>query len=334
MEAARRLREQQESSNMTEDQRRRNDEERRKNEEENQRQLDSHVNKVIRTLAMNHSAPVVCFDSTPINSVEVRLLAQSLSSAYTCRHLILHGKCLSEEDGVTLAEGMSRNGSITHLDLSRNELGPTFLIALSKCLRKNNRLEYISLEGNDVTAMGKDCSGILELAGAIETHHYMKGINLSNCHISKLCAERLLNCSQRNFRIIHIDISRNNLPLAISREIFCQLTTNQVRFRSACSEACIEAEHLERAMAYSVAYSQDVLHRSMRIEVTEKARIDSFWRRVAQYHEWRLQDEETRAQISEQLETRARESIQRVAKKPTKKGKTVSPPVGIRRGKL
>lgn len=317
---------------MTEDQRRRNDEERRKNEEENQRQLDSHMNKIIRVLAMNHSAPVVCFDSTPINSVEVRLFAQSLSTTYTCRHLILHGKCLSEEDGVTLAEGISRNCSITHLDLSRNELGPAFLIALSKSLRKNNRLEYISLEGNDLTAGGIDNKGVLELAGTIETHHYMKGINLSNCHLSELCAERLLKCSQSNFRIIHIDISRNNLPLAISREIFSQLTVNQERFRSACSEACIEAAHFEHGMAYSIAYSQDVLHRGMRIERAENARIDSFWRRVTQYHESRLQDEETRAKISEQLETRARGAIQRTAKKSTKKDKTASPPVGNRRG--
>lgn len=278
-----RLREQEDSRYLSENEQRKQEEERKRREEEQQRQFESPINMLIRGLKCNDHIPYICLDSVPINSVEIRLLSQALAMASSCKCLVLHSKSLCDEDGDALASGISVNKSITHVNLDRNRLGLRTLLGLAKCIRSNNYLEFVSLEGNNLTQSGTSFGAFKEFIDAVSSHHFVQGLNLSHCWLVGPCADYVIACLDINPRITNIDMSRNDVPFEKLQQINTLLNRNKAKCKDQLSSILGESDLFAEAEADSINFGKCVERCRLEIEVREKRRIRDFWERVAKY---------------------------------------------------
>ena len=79
-------------------------------------------------------------------------------------------KVIRDDVGVLIAESLSRNKYLEHIDLSGNKLKHKSAHEFGLTLRKNRALKHLSLELNDLTDNGTNTLGIKEMAEALRTN--------------------------------------------------------------------------------------------------------------------------------------------------------------------
>ncbi|KAF4651364.1 hypothetical protein FOL47_000454, partial [Perkinsus chesapeaki] len=174
-----------------------------------------------------------------LESVRFRLLCNALTVNSSCRTITLARKNLCDEDGVAFATMLGVNRTLEHVDLEGNGLGLNTARILGEVIADNTSLKYLSLRDNDLTASGRDQSGVAELARGLTKNNSLMVLLLGRNGISSSGGEYLLEYLRSRKTQLHcppypvvMDVTENSLSVEQMRAVQRYVDENAAELHS------------------------------------------------------------------------------------------------------
>ena len=239
--------------------------------------------------------------------IQVRILVQVIEKNKTLKGLSFTRKAIKDSEGVEICKCLMTNDCLERLELDGNAVGPNTLMQLAELLKTNTTLRSIDLEGNNLTmrtnfAKLKDseksqdlrnCSGIEQLAKALESNTTVLCLNLSNCELNEQCSEYLCRMMERNQTIINLDIDSNpDMNLYHVRAIQEYLKRNKKAYDDERYQEFIERKQMWRELNISNIIQAN---REAKLVLQENINTRIEAKRVQMETDWenKLKNEET-----------------------------------------
>lgn len=112
---------------------------------------------------------------TPITA---RAFSKALASNTSLVSLDLSRNFIGDETGAQLANMLEKNQTLTRLQLEDTGIGHETAVSLGNSLRSNRTLAFLSLQSNNLTADGRNNSGINALATMLEYNNTIVYLSL------------------------------------------------------------------------------------------------------------------------------------------------------------
>lgn len=180
-----------------------------KTEEEQALKENSRLRTFVGLAKQNQTDPTFAIQATP---TVARMLYRCLLSCDSIVSLDLSNGTINDDVGRKLVQLLSKeNGApnLRRLCLDSNNIGVSTVKALAQKLGSNSKLEYLSLENNDLTSGHQDDSGIRDLCCALRQNDSLLGLNLSCTCLTSQGARELATMMLANQTIVFLDTSRN-----------------------------------------------------------------------------------------------------------------------------
>ncbi|XP_013382113.1 leucine-rich repeat-containing protein 74B [Lingula anatina] len=180
---------------------------------------------------------VINIRNRTLGSKHIKALAEALKKNTTVQVLILEGNTMEGEGIQEVCEMLTENDFITEVNLSRNRLGSRHSLLngpyyISDMMRKNNTLTHLDLSYNDLTendamfiAFGMEGNfrishlnlshndfeegGAQYIGKALMENRSIETLNLSWNHIRRKGAVIIARALQSNKNLTHVDLSWN-----------------------------------------------------------------------------------------------------------------------------
>lgn len=118
-------------------------------------------------------------------------------------------KGISDENASLIAQSLTKNKGIEHVELAGNNLQAGAAKSLGEMLLKNRYLKVLNLEMNDLISNYKDWSGIKAIAEALRHNVVLISLNLNSTGLDKKCSAMLAEAMEKNDTLILLDIEGN-----------------------------------------------------------------------------------------------------------------------------
>eukprot|EP00743_Colponemidia_sp_Colp-15_P005505 GILK01005921.1.p1 GENE.GILK01005921.1~~GILK01005921.1.p1 ORF type:complete len:710 (-),score=184.34 GILK01005921.1:174-2168(-) len=199
-----------------------------------------------------------------------------------------------------LADAISVNHSISHLDLRNNRIGPNGATAIANALRQNTTLVHLDLRWNDIGPTGGSA-----LAQALQRNTTVVELLLSG---NKLHEETL--------KQIDVSLHRNKTGAGRKLDMFSPMHTERARSPPRTYPNISLAE-METSKAHMMHAVQDDVHVPLRVLAREKEHVEEmqakFQAEAASHAKTEKRLDETRIEL-EQERRRGREKLEEIQK--------------------
>ncbi|XP_013415374.1 leucine-rich repeat-containing protein 74B [Lingula anatina] len=146
---------------------------------------------------------------------------QSVLSHLEATELVVKHRTLSEKEAKAIAEALLVNTTVTHLDLSGNNLSAGGLAHLAPMLRENLNIRSLNLSGN---LFGTE--GLKSLSMALLVNQNITVLSLSGTHLADEHATYIANLLQDVKTLVELDLSHNNMGESAANIIGASLANN------------------------------------------------------------------------------------------------------------
>jgi Leucine-rich repeat (LRR) protein len=116
------------------------------------------------TAALFSNASIEFLYLRNINDTEARILSEALTKNTTITQLNLANNDISDAGAVAIAEALKYNKTITWLDMSNNDIGNIGAQAMASASKNNEKLTYINLKNNPINTKGENALASAALA--------------------------------------------------------------------------------------------------------------------------------------------------------------------------
>ena len=141
-----------------------------------------------------------------LGSVECDVIAEMLTVNTTVRHLNLSFNEVGSEGADKICKMLGHNKTLTYLDLSGNKLGSEGADKICKMLRHNKTLTDLNLSANELGSEGAE--KICEMLGHNNT---LANLHLSANELGNEGADKICKMLRHNKTLTHLNLSNNKL---------------------------------------------------------------------------------------------------------------------------
>eukprot|EP00920_Eleutheroschizon_duboscqi_P043845 GHVT01104532.1.p2 GENE.GHVT01104532.1~~GHVT01104532.1.p2 ORF type:complete len:259 (+),score=23.64 GHVT01104532.1:4057-4833(+) len=208
-EVEKQKKEQEENARKLELRKRLEEKERKRREEEEQRnRLEGGLERLILRVKANEPLlKDISFTGFRLDSVKLRLLVQEgLTHNRVLLSLDLSRRNLGDQDGEILATMLETNRTLQNLSVEGNFFARNTAEAFGRALKVNPVLRCLDIENNCLTGVGKDQTGIVELARSLRVNRGLRVLNLRNnvidsVRFSNACGAHVVTHNSRWFSV-------------------------------------------------------------------------------------------------------------------------------------
>ena len=179
-------------------------------EEEEELASNRNVSLIVDRVKEDNTTPSIRIE---LNSVAARSLAKSMWINTTITHLNLSSNQLNDHCGKYLARILNRNNVLNSLELDGNNFGPMTCKAFGESLKLNESLKYLSLDSNPLMTPRADPTEFKEFCSALAVNKNLTSINLFRCGITAEAGKSLVNALEQNPDILFLDIGHNSITM-------------------------------------------------------------------------------------------------------------------------
>ena len=159
--------------------------------------------------------------NTTLRTVALDGAVLSIAELTSAAGIMLSEKRLGNASGLVIAHLISRNRSLTHLDLGGNQLGAESGKAMGEALQTNTTLKQLSLQNNK---MGD--AGGCELAMALQTNTTLTQLDLGGNNLGAESGKAMAEVLKTNTTLTQLSLKNNYLGDASGCALAVALQTN------------------------------------------------------------------------------------------------------------
>ena len=183
---------------------------------------DEDAERIGKILYDNKTLQELDFSNNEISTSGAIAISEYLQNSDTCKCLKLSWnshfidtdctivsfsqKNIKDIDVRILAKLLSKNETVTKLNLSRNRITGNGAESISKCIESNKSLKEIDISGNKIADIG-----LGKIVVALQTNQTLQNLNISHNNMSDVGAVAISECLRNNHTLQYLNMSHNKV---------------------------------------------------------------------------------------------------------------------------